>query len=139
MSPARTVANPSVLRPRALGARTWTIPDAYLPAIGPKGKPGYVGHESLCVLNTGARAAHLRIGFYFADREPLATPVLTVGGGRCQHIRFDDPTQLGGLVVPRQVPYGLRVESDVPIIVQHSRLDVTQANMAFLSAIAHPA
>lgn len=130
---------PTALRPRALGARTWTIPDAYLPAKGPKGKPGYVGHESLCVLNTGPRAATLRIGFYFADREPVTTVTVHVGAGRCQHIRFDDPAQLGGYAVPREVPYGLRVESDVAIVVQHSRLDVTQPNMAFLSAIAHPA
>jgi hypothetical protein len=127
------------LRPRALGARTWTIPDAYLPARGPKGRPGYVGHESLCVLNTGARAARLRIGFYFADREPQTTGILVVGAGRCRHLRFDDPAQLGGFVVPREVPYGLRIDSSVPVVVQHSRLDVTQANMAFLSAMAHPA
>ncbi len=143
-APARTgraqpAGRTSPLRPRALGARTWTIPDAYLPAIGPKGKPGYVGHESLCVLNTRARAAQLRIGLYFADREPMTTPVLTIEPGRFFHLRFDDPVQLGGLVVPREVPYGLRVESNVPVVVQHSRLDVTQANMTFLSAIAHPA
>lgn len=126
------------LRPRALGARTWTIPDAYLPAAGKPGKTGYVGHESLCVLNTSSRLAQLRIGFYFADREPETTAVITVAAGRCRHIRFDDPAQLGGFIVPREVPYGLRVESSVAIVVQHSRLDVTQPNMAFLSAIAHP-
>jgi hypothetical protein len=126
------------LRPRALGSKTWTIPDAYLPAIGKPGKTGYVGHESLCVLNSSAKQATLRIGFYFADRAPL-TATVTVPAQRCLHLRFDDPKQLGGFVVPREVPYGLRVESSVPVVVQHSRLDVTQPNMAFLSAIAHPA
>lgn len=133
------VRAPPALRPRALGARTWTIPDAYLPPAGKPGKTGYVGHESLCVLNTSTRDAELRIGFYFSDREPQTTAVITVGAGRCQHIRFDDPTQLAGYIVPREVPYGLRVESNIAVVVQHSRLDVTQANMAFLSAIAYPA
>jgi hypothetical protein len=133
-------ARPShrALKPRALGARTWTIPDAYLPAIGKKGPTGYVGHESLCVLNCSGKTAVVRIGFYFADRAPVNDIVVSVPAERCLHIRFDDPAQLGGFVVPREVPYGLRVESTVPIVVQHSRLDVTQPNMAFLSAIAHP-
>lgn len=126
------------LAPRALGSKTWTIPDAYLPAKGPKGKPGYVGHESLCILNTGAKDAHLRIGFYFADRDPVTDVAVTVPAQRCLHLRFDNPDHLGGFVVPREVPYGLRVDSDVAVVVQHSRLDVTQPNMAFLSAVAHP-
>lgn len=126
------------LAPRPLGAKTWTIPDAYLPAKGPKGAKGYVGHESLCVLNTSAKDAHLRIGFYFADRAPVTDVAVTVPAQRCLHLRFDNPDHLGGFVVPREVPYGLRVDSDVAVVVQHSRLDVTQPNMAFLSAVAHP-
>lgn len=121
----------------ALGTTHWTIPDAYLPAVGTPGPSGYVGHESLCVLNTGPTAATIRIGFYFADRDPVTDVQVTVGSNRCQHIRFDKPEQLGGFMVPREVPYGLAVISDVPIVVQHSRLDITQPNMAFLSAIAH--
>lgn len=122
----------------SIGARTWTIPDAYLPAAGPPGAAGYVGHESLCVLNAGDADAHLRLSFLFADREPLRGIAATVPAWRCRHIRFDRLDELGGFVVPRETPYGLVVESDVPVVVQHSRLDVTQPNMAFLSAVAHP-
>lgn len=122
----------------SIGARTWSIPDAYLPAVGPAGAPGYVGHESLCVLNAGARDAQLRIALFFADRAPLRSAAIRIPAERCLHLRFDRPADLGGLVVPREVPYGIVVESDEPVVVQHSRLDVTQANMAFLSAIAHP-
>lgn len=118
------------------GACIWCIPDAYLPAAGPPG--AYQGHESLCVLNTGSAPANLRLSFYFADRPAKTAVHVSVPGERCVHIRFDDPAQLGGYAVPREVPYGLRVESDVPVVVQHSRLDVTQANMAFLSVVAHP-
>ena len=63
---------------------------------------------------------------------------VTVGAGRTRHIRFDKPEQLGGFRVPAGVPYALRVESDVPVVVQHSRLDTTQPNCAFLSVMAHP-
>lgn len=117
------------------GAYVWTIPDAYMPKRGPDGE--YVGHESLCVLNTGGALATLSLTFYFADRAPQTGVMLRVPGERCIHFRFDKPEQLGGFVVPREVPYGLRVQSDLPVVVQHSRLDVTQANMAFLSTMGH--
>ncbi|MBM3891372.1 MAG: hypothetical protein FJ388_19845, partial [Verrucomicrobia bacterium] len=48
------------------------------------------------------------------------------------------PEELGGFEVPAGVPYALRVESDVPVVVQHSRLDTTQPNCASLSVMAHP-
>ena len=118
------------------GSRIWLIPDAYMPAAGPPGP--YQGHESLCVLNTGTAEASISLAFYFADRPAVTDVRIRVGGERCLHVRFDRPEMLGGFVVPREVPYGLRVESDVPVVVQHSRLDVTQANMAFISVVGHP-
>ncbi len=121
----------------AIGSRTWTIPDAYLPAVGPAGAPGYTGHESLCVLNANAVDAHLTITLFFEDRPAQRGIVVTIPAERCKHLRFDRPEQLGGVVIPRQVPYGIVVASDVPVVVQHSRLDVTQPNMAFLSSMGH--
>jgi hypothetical protein len=35
-------------------------------------------------------------------------------------------------------PYSILVEADVPVVVQMSRLDTTQSNMAFLSTMAFP-
>lgn len=121
----------------SIGSRLWTIPDAYLPAVGPPGAPGYVGHESLCVLNAGEHDAHLAISLFFADRPPVRGIRAVVPAERCRHLRFDRPDELGGFAVPREVPYGIVVASDQPVVVQHSRLDVTQPNLAFLSAIAH--
>jgi hypothetical protein len=45
---------------------------------------------------------------------------------------------LNGAVIPRDVPYAMRLRSDVPIIVQYSRLDRTQINMALMTTIAYP-
>ena len=121
----------------AIGATIWSFPDAYLPALGPPGASGYVGHESLCVLNVGPDDAHLTISLYFADQAPRRGIAVTVAGERCRHLRFDRPEEIGGVQIPREVPYGIVVESDRPVVVQHSRLDVTQPNMAFLSTIGH--
>ncbi len=130
--------------PKPEGRRVWIVPDAYLPPLSAEDEVkrasgrGYWSHESLCVVNTGPKPAHLSLSFYFEDRPPAKHIRVTIGAERTWHIRFDKPEQLGGFRVPTSVPYALRVESDVPVVVQHSRLDTTQPNCAFLSVVAHP-
>ncbi|MFA6563090.1 MAG: sensory rhodopsin transducer [Verrucomicrobiia bacterium] len=126
------------------GRRVWIVPDAYLPPLTAEDEAkhasgqGYWSHESLCIVNTGPKPAHLSLNFYFEDRPPVKNIRVTVGAERTWHIRFDKPELLGGFRVPAGVPYALRVESNVPVVVQHSRLDTTQSNCAFLSVVAHP-
>ena len=131
-------------QPRAEGHRVWIIPDAYLPPLTTEDDArratgrGCWSHESLCVINTGPKPAHVALNFYFEDRTPVKDIRVTIGAERTRHVRFDKPEDLGGFVVPVGVPYALRVESDLPVVVQHSRLDTTQPNCAFLSVMAHP-
>ena len=114
------------------GARTWLIADAYLPSAG----LGHLaGHEAICILNTGDHPAHVQIDFYFEEREPQLGVAVTIGPRRTRHIRTDKPEMLGGLAIPREVPYAIRVRSDVPVVVQYSRLDVTQPNLALMTTL----
>jgi hypothetical protein len=119
------------------GAKVWLIPDGYLATPPGDGKP-YQSHEAICVLNTGTEEAHIKLDFYFEDREPIKDVSITVGAERTFHIRLDKPDHLDGVQLPLDVPYAIRIRSDVPIIVQHSRLDTTQANLALMTTIAYP-
>jgi hypothetical protein len=71
---------------------------------------------------------------YFADREPVIYRV-TVQARRTLHLRFND------LQDPEPVPldtdYASVFESDVPIVVQHTRLDSRRAEIALLSTVAY--
>lgn len=118
------------------GAQTWFVPDGYLPAKGPEG--GYVGHDCVCLLNTTPQEAQVWLDIYFEDQEPVEGLEVRLAPKRCLHLRMDKPEMLGGFEMPREVPYALRVRSSVPIVVQYSRLDVTQSNMAFLSVMGFP-
>ncbi|PZA05743.1 MULTISPECIES: sensory rhodopsin transducer [unclassified Meiothermus] len=118
------------------GARTWFVPDGYLPAKGPGG--AYVGHDCVCLLNTTSQEARVWLDIYFEDRDPVEGLEVRLPPKRCLHLRMDRPEMLSGFEIPREVPYALRVRSSVPIVVQYSRLDVTQANMAFLSVMGFP-
>jgi len=120
----------------AIGKKVWIIPDGFLPE---KSNGDFVSHEAICVLNTGALDANIRITVYFEDREPMDTFSAVCGARRTNHIRLDKIKDQNGKEIPRGVPYALTVESDQPIVVQHSRMDTTQAEMTLMTTIAYPA
>jgi len=113
------------------GAREWFIADAYLPSSG-LGET-WEGHESVCILNPGDADAAVRFELFFADREPLSDIAFTVPARRDLHVGMHKPEMLGGVEVPRDVPYGIAVYSDQPVVVQYSRLDVTQPNFSLMT------
>ena len=56
---------------------------------------------------------------------------------RTLHLRFNDLESPEP--VPRDTDYASVLESDVPIVVQHSRLDSRQAELGLLTTIAFAA
>lgn len=115
------------------GKRKWFVPDAYLPARSSGEAPS---HESACLLNTSDSDAHVRFTFYFEDREPIGPVEVSLLARRTRHVRLDDPGAIGGVELPRGVPYAYSIESDVPIVLQHSRLD-TSAGYTLFTTIAY--
>ena len=105
----------------ANGALTWLIPDAYL-ATPADDDPIFKNHEAICILNVTPDDANLKLDFYFEDRDPIEDVEIVVPAKRCPHIRLDKPEQVGGYDIPLDVPYGVRIRSDVPIVVQYSRM-----------------
>jgi hypothetical protein len=93
-------------------------------------------HETACLLNTSDRDAHVEITLYFHDREPAGPYRLTVPARRTLHLRFNDLADPAP--VPRDTDYASLIESDVPIVVQHTRLDSRQAENALITTIAYP-
>ncbi|WP_085522998.1 sensory rhodopsin transducer [Tuberibacillus sp. Marseille-P3662] len=115
------------------GKTQWYIADAYIP---PESSGGLTSHESICVLNTHAEDARLNISVYFEDRAPMENIIQIVPGQRTKHIRTGS-LQAGGESIPKDVPYALAVTSDIPVVVQYSRLDATQSENALMTTIAY--
>jgi hypothetical protein len=114
------------------GAKVWLIPDGFIPE---ESSGSQESHEAICVLNTSTEEARLSISFYFEDREPVKDVEAIVPPERTRHIGTD---RLGGTEIPRGVPYAIRVESSIPVVVQCSRMDTTQAALSLMTAMAHP-
>ena len=116
------------------GRRRWAIADGYIPAWSNGPGPEMISHEALCILNAGDDDASVAITLYFEDREPVGPYRLQVPARRTAHVRMndlDDPQP-----VPRGIGYAALLESDVAVVVQHTRLDSRQAENALLSTLA---
>jgi hypothetical protein len=123
---------------RGLGRTRWAIPEGWIPAYS-EGKGGHAleSHETACLLNAGDADAHVRITVYFSDRDPAGPYRLVVPARRTLHLRFNDLRDPEP--IPTATDYASVIESDVPIVVQHTRLDARQAESALLSTIAYAA
>jgi hypothetical protein len=121
---------------RPLGHTRWAIPEGQIPGESTGPAPQMTSHETANLLNTGDADAHVSITLFFADRDPVGPYRVTVPAQRTLHLRFnglDDPEP-----VPRDTDYASVIEADVPIVVQHTRLDSRQAELGLLTTIAFP-
>ena len=122
---------------QAHGCTVWAIPEGYIPSRSISDTHDLVSHEAACFLNTGESDADVTITLFFRDREPVGPYRLTVKARRTLHLRFndlDDPRP-----IPRDTDYASVIEADVPIVVQHTRLDSRRAEVALLSTMAFAA
>jgi hypothetical protein len=118
---------------KVAGTTRWFVPDAFLPS---ESSHGIESHEAACLLNVGDDDASVAFTFYFEDREPIEGVVVRLGARRTRHVRLDRAAELGA-ELPRGTPFAYAVESDVPIVVQHSRLDTTAGGYTLFTTIAY--
>lgn len=92
-------------------------------------------HETACLLNVSDQDAHVQIMIYFSDKDPVGPYRVVVPANRTKHLRFNDLTDPAP--IPKGTDYASVIESDVPIVVQHTRLDSRQNANALLTTIAY--
>jgi hypothetical protein len=119
-----------------VGTTTWVIADGYIPPQSTGPEPAMTSHDSACILNAGDVDAHVELFLYYVDREPVGPYRLVVPARRAHHQRFNDLE--GPEPIATGVDYCCLIRSDVPIVVQHTRLDSRQAANALMSTIAYP-
>jgi hypothetical protein len=97
-----------------IGYRRWAIAE---------GRLSDHGDETACILNASGDDAHVALTVFFPDREPAGPYRLVVPAKRTLHMHF------GALSDPERIPsdtdYSSVIESDVPVVVQHSRADAS--------------
>jgi hypothetical protein len=120
-----------------IGRRTWAVPEGYIPGRSTADSRDLVSHDALCFLNATEQDAHVQVTVFFTDRDPAGPYHVLVPARRSKHVRINelrDPEP-----IPTDTEYSTIVESDVPVVVQYTRLDSRQAANALLSTIAFAA
>ena len=122
---------------KSIGATAWAIAEGYITGASTGTTPALISHETVCILNAGARDTEVRITVFFADREPVGPFRFAVKARRTRHIKFNDLADPE--TIPRDTDFASIVEADAPIVVQHTPLDSRQPALALMSTIAFPA
>lgn len=117
-----------------IGRKRWAIAEGYIPPTSTGPHPRMTSHETICLLNAGSQDAHVEVMVFYSDRAPVGPYRLVVPAERTRHVRLNDLTDPEP--VPKDTDFASVIESDVPIVVQHTRLDSRQAENALLSTIA---
>lgn len=118
-----------------IGKKIWAIAEGYIPGWSNGQAPEFTSHEAACILNASEEDAHIELTIYFADKPPAGPYQLEVKAKRTLHIRFNnlsDPQK-----IPLATSYSSVFVSNVPVVVQHTRLDSRQSKNALLSTIAY--
>ncbi|WP_303832135.1 sensory rhodopsin transducer [Asticcacaulis taihuensis] len=118
-----------------IGRTHWAIAEGYIPPDDQSKPRAEVSHEACCILNAGDTDAHIEITIYFGDRGPVGPYRLTLAAQRTNHLRFNDLHDPEP--IPKGTDYASTIISDVPIVVQHTRLDSRLGGTALLSTTAY--
>ena len=119
---------------KSIGAKVWLVPDSFLPDHS---TGELKSHEAVCVLNLHRRPAKLKITVYFEDREPLTGLEAECPAQRTAHVHLESLKNRSGEMIPLAKPMALKVESNVEVVVQHTRLDTTQPALALMTTLAY--
>jgi hypothetical protein len=118
-------------------SKLWAIAEGYIPSWSHGPQPEMLSHETACILNASDQTAHIEITVYYKNRDPSGPYTVTVQPCRTLHVRFND------LQDPESIPRGVAcasvIESDIPVAVQHTRLDSRQSENALICTVAYAA
>lgn len=117
-----------------IGKKIWVVSDGFMSSTT---NGGYESHEALCVLNVSGEIANIDITVYFEEKEPMCGFNCSCENNRCNHIRLDKITNKLGDFIPKDTPYSIILKSDQNVVVQHSRMDVSQPEMTLMTTIAY--
>ena len=118
------------------GKTSWYIVDGYRPPEKP-GQCEYEGHECIMILNCNEQDAHCLIDVYFEDRDPVLGIPFTAPAQRISAFRSSDRSVFGETTPGVNVQYSLRIRSDIGVIVQYGRADISQPNLAYIATLGH--
>jgi hypothetical protein len=120
---------------RAIGHTVWAVPGGHIPLYSTGHEPERTSRDELSLLNTSDKVAQVDLTIFYTDREPIGPYQLMVPARRVRQVRLND--LIDPEAIPLDTPYAAVLIATVPIVVQFTRMDSSQANNAMASTIAY--
>jgi hypothetical protein len=117
----------------SIGHKTWVIPAGHIPLVSTGKEPACTSRDEICILNTHRQDAEIRIIIYYADLPPVGPYSITVKGERLRHIRFNDLVDPAPILL--DMDYAAVIIANIPVVVQFTRVDTSQATPLSTSTI----
>lgn len=89
------------------------------------------------ILNTNEKDAHVSISIYFEDKDPVENIPMLIPAKRIRAFRSSDSDLLGGYCLRIGEQYSMSFKSDIGVIVQYGRMDIQQANLAYMALMGY--
>ncbi len=119
------------------GSKVWYVADGWMPLKNKTEDAGFEGHEAIMILNSNSKDAEVLMDIYFEDKDPIEGIKLSVAAKRIRCFRMDNPDDIGGIRLERLSQYALRFRSNIEVVVQYGRMDVTQENLAYIGSMGY--
>lgn len=120
-----------------IGKKRRAIAEGYIPLFTGHTDRRLVSHETACLLNASGRAANVETTIFYKDREPVGPYKGRVPAHRIHDLRFNDLRDTEP--IRADTDDASVIESDVPIVARHTRLDSRHVELALLSTIVFAA
>lgn len=121
---------------KAIGKLDWAFSAGRIPFEGTGEISKFDSHDKIAVLNTSDEEATLEFFIFYEDEKPVGAYKIKLAAKRLQKIRFNDI--IDPLPVNLERNYSCYLKSDVPVVVQFSRMNTGANANAEMGTMAFP-
>lgn len=122
---------------KKIGKLDWAFSGGRIPFDSTGEEPMFNSHDKIAVLNTSEEEAELEIFIFYENEAPAGTYEVKVKSKRLRKIRINDLIDPAAVRLERN--YGCYIRSNVPVVIQFSRMHTGQKANAIMGSMAFPA
>lgn len=121
---------------KAYGKIDWAFSAGRAPLKSNGKEPDFISHDKIAVLNTSEEEAMVEMTIFYEDEQPLGTFSVKIEAKRLRKIRFND--LIDPLPIELERNYSCLIQTNVPVVVQFSRLNSGERANAEMTTMAFP-
>lgn len=122
---------------KKIGKLDWAFSGGRIPFGSTGEEPMFNSHDKISVLNTSEDEAEIEIFIFYETGTPVGAYEVSVKPERIRKIRINDLIDPEAVSLERN--YGCYIRSNVPVVIQFSRMDPGQKAIVVMGTMAFPA